>query len=533
MGNSPSFTGGSQYVRVFRGQRDSNATAVVGACDTCGGDNFIGGLDVTTVGGYADSANSKVKSEIIDEAIKIANNLGLKVPTVGDDMTKAKALVAALPKDTLKINSTDTHARTCTAIAASINKIHGNEIINVKLSPEIVCQQVGEVLHSLSTGMHSEYLSIYADVKRIIKNLKVLKETLNEIRETENAKINSSSDPLLADRLTSLDDVHKLVIAEIDRQLLTLQNLMHLSFDEADTNLAGLIKANEGLSKNISKIDAKLGTEGFGKVIANVLRGMGVTAHFAAVIDRALKKVGMTMQEYASDRAPTILYDKIISGVAGKDLSPEQLHEYLKAVTLLQDNVKNNKEIAAAVAGAGDDNDDNIMIGGDEEYFHKTDMDRRVADRKSLRNILFKAFYKQINGLFNQFVASLDAMSDRVGTEIPISDQLNDLRRVLYRISDELVRNKQIYYALIGYYNDAMSKSKKDEVVADLRMVSTYVETLVEMTMYAGARQYLTPIIAHIKSITDVIDKYTSEITAKFGRGEECPYLEERSGGSD
>jgi hypothetical protein len=112
----------------------------------------------------------------------------------------------------------------------------------------------------------------------------------------------------------------------------------------------------------------------------------------------------------------------------------------------------------------------------------------------------------------------------KVGEEIPLSDQLDGLRHVMQRINESLVRNKNIYYALIGYYNDAMSKSKKDTLLGELRMISSFIDTILEMPMYKASAQYFTAIQGHIKSMIDLIERYSEEIAAKFGRGEEPAY---------
>lgn len=525
----------ARFGSFYSGGFDSDF--VEGGCGCRGG--FIGAaeLDTATVRDYTNSLNAKTKQSIIDTIISAATKLGLNV-TGADNQAKIKSLLEQIPTGDRFRKDDATHRTACKGIADVINSVHGTIIVPSDLPPEVICQQVAEIVSSLSAGMHTEFLAVYNDVRRVLKNLYVLKSSLDDTHNAVMDRIKNSDDALLRQQLTTLDDLHKLLTAEIERQTQLLSNLLNVTLFPEERNLAALIKNKKDIHGYIEKIDVKLGSDKFGKVISDILRGLGLTANFALVIDRALKTVGMKMDEYANMKTMQDLRMKITQGLMGKSLTDAELHEYLNAADLLYKNLYRNQEIkekAAEVTGSHE------FIGGDfmsESEYAKTVTDKRILDRKRLRNLIFNAFFRQLNDLFDKFVVGLDQLTNKIGVEIPLSDQLDGFRQIIQRVNDSLVRNKDIYYALIGYYNDALSRSKKDTLVGDLKMVSSFIDTILEMPLYKSSAQYFVNIQSHLKSMIELIDRYSDEIAAKFGRAEvpssniigsnegECPNLD-------
>jgi hypothetical protein len=527
-----SYIGAAEHVMALI---PSISAGYAGGCDCGERPVFIGAdeMDLTTIKDYANSINSKVKTTLIDDIIAVGTRLNLKITgtTQGE---KIKSMLSLLPSGD-KLKSDDaTQRRLCVGLADAINKSHGTTVINTSLPAGVICQNVAEVISSLASGMHTEFLAVYNDVRRILKNLHVLKNAIADDHTAIMDKINKSSDSLLQSNVTSLTDLHNMLTEEIDRQIQMLSNLLNISLVPAEKELAALIKSKKDIHGYIDKIDVKTGSQRFSKVIADILKGLGITANFALLIEKALKTVGMTVNEYANSESVQKLREKVASGIMGKTMDDSALHEYLEAAELLYKNFYRSQDIAKTIetkTGQGEMMSayDDQYTGGDDVY-RKTVMDKRIADREKVRNLIFNTFYRQINALFDSFVGSLDVLTMKVGSEIPLSEQLNSFRHVLQRIDEGLVRNKNIYYALIGYYNDAMSRSKKEALIAELKMVSSYIDTLVEMPLYGASKHYFTAVQGHIRALLDIIDKFSDEIAAKFGRGDsdDCPYLEEK-----
>jgi len=472
---------------------------------------------LATVGGYDESANSAAKDDIINKILEAAANLKLNV-SGSTQSEKIKSLIAAIPSaDRFKTNEA-VHAKTCVGIAKAINVANGNKVIDVdNMTPVQVCSRIAEVLSSLDTGMYSEFLAVYEDIHSVIKNLYVLKDLLEKSNQNLHERVASSDDVALQQNLNITGDVTRTLLAETERQIFLLKNLLNVKIMPSERQLASLLEDKKDLHSFVHQLDAKAGTEEFSKAISEVLRGMGTTAGLALTIQNALKAVGMTINEYNSDGAVTKLRNKVAEKIMTIDDQAER-EKFLDYVKILNSNFHLSDEIASKLSRSGA----YANGGADDAQYKKTVMDRRISERDQTRKLIFSAFYKQLNSLFDQFKNSLDVVSMKVGTEIPVSEELDGFRHVLQRINEDLIRNKDIYYALIGYYNDANSKSKRDALIGQLKMVSSFIDSIIALPMYRSSAAYFTSMKSHLDAIYNMIEKYSEQITAKFGRGSHC-----------
>ena len=477
--------------------------AYLGACEACSG-RFLGAdeLDLETVREYVDSSNFKGKTEIINELVEVGNKLFANKVTGNTTEEKIKSLIAIVPQGNQLASGDEKHKMACDRLAGAINRIHGSEII-APGKPEVVCKQVVEVLSSLASGMHSEFLAVYRDVRTILKNLHALKDAMKETHDHAIEAAESNGE--VSVKMRNMHELHNIITAEIDRQITMLTNLLNVKLMPADRDLGKLIADKKDLHGYIEKIDSKSGDNQFSKVISDVLKGLGLTASFAHIINDALKTVGMTISEYTATHSVRELRDKIVAGLMKQEMNEEQRRKYLDAADLLYKNLHRSEEIAK-IGGASDNLEDH----------HNTAIDERVKNRRRLRNMIFETFFRQLGDLFDRFISSLDAMTIKVGSVIPITDALITFRQYLQRLDVELIRSRGIYYSLIGYYNDALSKQKKDSVMADLRHLSEQLAILEG----GEGKEYFAEVRAPLMSIIAMIDKFSDEVAGKFGRGE-------------
>lgn len=500
-----------------------------GACGCDGEPKKLGGagnMDLKDVSEYANSLNSRAKNRIIDSIIEAASKLNLKVEGK-DTASRIHSLIANIPTGKQFKQDDALQAKTCAAIARAINSAYGSKIIDESLPGNVVCQQIAEVLSSLSTGMHTEFLSVYRDVQKVIKNLHILGERLTENMDQLKSKIASSEDAVVRREVQTNYDLNDMLLKEVTRQSQILGNLLNIQLMPSAKELSSLLKDKKDIFGVISKIDLKPGAEGFGRVISDTLKGLGLTANFALIIEKALKEVGMSMQEYKALKNVDALKSAVVA--KGMKLSDDKLHEFNSALELLEKNLYRRQDIGT-VSGSSEDkmsgsfhSTDEFVLGsyaGGAPDYPRSNMDKRVQDRIKLRNLVFQTFYRQLNAILDRFVGALDILSMKIGRDVPISDQLDGFRQALDRINIEFARKKQMYYALIGYYNDAMSRSKRDQVIADMRMVSSFIDSVLEMPMYRASAGAFQAVQAQTKALLDLIEKYSEEIAAKFGRGE-------------
>lgn len=500
-----------------------------GADCRCGG--WIGGdeqpMDLTSVRDYAQSANAAAKDAIIDSAIDMMNKLGLKVE--GNTRAEKVKSMVNIVGDKTKFK-TDAHKGICVKLANVINSAFGEKVINKDLPPEVICQQVAEMIGSIGAEICKEFYPIYLGAKNVVSNLHTLRQATDIIIDKIKQETEASDDATLQTTLAPYYNLHEIINAEIHRQTLLMENLLKLTLRPAEKDLTALIKSSGDVVGLIKKIDIRAGTDEFSKVLRDLLNGIGITAQLALLVDKALKTVGMTLEEFSKDKKGRLL-EKLVESQMGKQLSDEKLHEFRKIVELLEDNLYRKEDLPrvikerALIEGNAEDNIADMDVGyegGDDasERYHKTVMDRRIADRAKLKNLIFAAFYNRLSEIYDALVSALDKLSSKVGTEIPLSDQLDNFRHIIQRINEALLRNKNVYQALIGYYNDALSRSKREQLVADFNMIISYINNILELPQYKDSAQYFKDVQTQMQAIIDLINKFSDEITLKFGRGE-------------
>tara|TARA_R110002153_G_scaffold273997_3_gene446459 strand:- start:87411 stop:95927 length:8517 start_codon:yes stop_codon:yes gene_type:complete len=573
MGNSASANGATDGSADFVVERFAGAYA--GACDTCGSgmvsgggaaSAFTGGLD--TVVNYVNSAQSGAKSHIIKTILEAAKTLGL-TPTGETDALKVKSLLDKMPKPEQIRQDPEVHKRTCTNIARAINAAYGSPIVNMDVSLELICQQVVEIMSSLVASMHTEFIAVYSDVRKVLENMQSLESFLKENQKQIKEKISESTDTNVVRGLTRNYDVNDSIAQENSRQLSILRNLLNIHLAPSARDLASLLKKKQDITGYIKKIKIKPGESSMGRVISDMLNGLGITANFAIAVNQALTEVGLTMEDFKNMKNASDLNASIIKNIP---IDQNDRHKFNIALDFLRDNLYKREEIGAvkgsmesydygntnsgsvgdlahaaitqqqggAASMVGDVFGDGVFDGGSAsmvgdvfgtdmygmyggaETYEASKLDKRVEANKKLKNLVFSTFNRELNQIMDRLVGALDTLSTKVGTEIPISDQLDGFRQALTRAQSSFAmsRKQEIYFALIGYYNDAQSKSKRDQIIGEFRMISSFIESMMLNQLYAGSIGYFQAVQAQIKSFIDLCSKYTEEVSAKFGRGE-------------
>lgn len=547
----PTFTGAySAALEVEEKRAQATGAYSGGGC----GCSKLGGaagesLDLAEASQYVDSINSKSKTRIIESILEAAAKLGLKSEG-STPAARIKSLLAAIPAGDRFKRDDKAQAQVCESIAKAINAAYGVKVMDAGLPADALCQHIAEILSSLGAGVHTEFLAVYNDVQKVLHNLSILQEQLTADMNQMKEKMSQSEDQIVVKNLQLNFDLYEMLVGEIKRQVQLLSNLLNVHLVPSAGDLAKLLKDKKELHGWVKKIDLKPGSDKFGRVISDLLRGLGVTANFMLVVEQALSTVGLTLSQYKEMKNLDQLRAAAVS--KGLSLSGDELHKFNDALELLEKNLSKVKytpvigsysqdaEMFGSGLTAGDMGDSRRGSCGEEpkatgaysggDTYARSTMDKRVEDRKKLRNLIYQTFVRQLHGVLDKFVGALDVLSMKIGTEIPISDQLDGFRQAINRISLELARKKQVYLALIGYYNDAMSKSKRDQVVGEMKMVSSFIDSIVELPMYRASAGHFQAVQSQIKSLLELIGKYSEEISAKFGRGETADEVKERNG---
>jgi hypothetical protein len=494
------------------GGAELDRVLAIGGCGCSG--LFVGAadIDLAAIKSYSVSANASAKEALVDNIIESLSKLGLKYDSsAATSQAKLQSLINSLPS-TFKSDAAS-QTKTIGGIVGVINKTFGTNVIDVSTSPEESAKRILEVLHSLTAGMHSEYLMVYDDLITTITNLRILVSTLEESLKKIDVHIKDKveKDISLANLRSSVD----LALGESKRQLAMLESLLNTTLSPADKSISKLLEKVSSL-EDIEKL-SRVGDKQFGKTIHDILSGMGVTANLSIVINNALKTVGMTLEQYAKTSSVPKLMEQVETHV--KDLhNDEETSKFFNAVKTLTGNLYR----AGDFAKLAEQNTSPVATAayeGSAEY-EKTVIEKQIKNRKNVRNLIFTAFNKKVQEAFNRLISTIDVLSVKIGTDVPITTDLDGFRNSLSRIDSTLVYQKNIYYALIGYYNDALSKSKREEFIAELKVVKTQAEIVASKPEFASSAGLFNEVIAAVDAIVALIDQYSDEISSKFGSDE-------------
>lgn len=533
---------------IYAGAKGLPMTGTLGGWESAAFDEVDGGccgfvsggaLDIATIRSYDRTINSVTKDQLVDDIIAALTALGLKA-SGSDRNAKVASILSIIPNQRKNGKSfkadAENQAKICKNIAKVINDRYGRNIVDMDAEPAILCQAVSEIAHTLRDDIHLEFIMVQDEVKRVLKNIMLLKTQLEQQYQQLNNKIANSKDTQLQNKSSIQLSLHKMILDEITRQIVMLQNLVDVTLSPADVDIAKLLAdSEEDVPAIIQGIERgpRIGTTQFGEVISKVLTGLGVTAGYAAIIEKALKDTGITIDEYAKSPNLKNIKQKIEERLLNDNLKDKDLHEYLKSAELLYKNFYRAKDIASVINknksgghtemsdfeehdGGGYCAEDSSASAGE----WKTGLDHRVKDKRFEKQVIFKAFNRQINEQFDVIVKSLNVLASKIGSEIPITEQLDGFRDAISKLKP-LLNSKNAFISLIGYYNDAVSKERRETFVAQLRMINTFVESLMEMSIYSSSSSYFRDIHSKIAELMKTIDQYSDRITAKYGSGEQ------------
>lgn len=525
LGSIPAFTGGDDD-DDFAGGDVITATYTSGRCGVCpfgplGGDCSGGAVSVGELAKYTASINSETKNRLIDDLVDIARELGVKVASADERDKKVENLLRALPDPKKKSFKKDAEfqSKVCKKMADELNKKFG-KVIETKQSSAAVCQQIHELIYSLKHGMHAEFLGVMNGIKQALRNLLLLKSAQDQKIEEYNKLVENTEDHALSAKVAKTQDAYKMLREEISRQIDILTNMLNVTLSKTDQDVMELLKSSEDVPGMISKLKGEPGSNEFGETLMKVLSETGTSSHLAALIERALRTVGMSVADYREDIKRNEFEKKLDDKLMSAKLDKEELHEFLKAKELLLKNFSLRADISK---------DLKTMSGGvsDKVPVFQSSIDREIDNKRKLRDVILKSFSTTLNRQFVEILRALDALSDKVGVVLPVTDALDHLRVSLSRLRPYLTK-KNMHIALSGYYKDALSRERREQFISELRLIKGSLEACMETSAYQAHRGLFKDAHTALGSMIETIDRFSDAVTAKIGNGE----IEQDEGGA-
>lgn len=446
-----------------------------GACDC----DFIGGAEedvsVKSAREYLKTASSSAKTGLVKDIIStLTELLKLEPPSGLTDVEIARWLLAHMPGQEKGKNINNSPAvlkKACDKLAELINKNVGIEVIDKDLPAETICAQLSEIAHSLTVGMHLEYLVIQADLISIEANLSWLGELAEEIAATIIEKARAEMNEHERVDLINAKDAMRLTMEEIKRQMALVRALTTGTLSGVDKSISQLIKEGTFIQSGISK-DSRPGDASFRDTVYKVLQGISITAAMGSLVESALKEVGIKIDEYKSFNTVSQLNDAIAKVLPGMG-DTEKMHNFFKSVELLQKHFGDRKEYK--------------MGSFDEPRYPKTEMEKKVEAKTNVIAITLRTFAKKMLALYDAFESSLKKVTHAVGTDIKIGDALKVFIDRLKLLKQDAVLSGEMYRALAGEHTDALAKQKRDEVLGTYKSLISAIDVLMSSATGAGA----------------------------------------------
>ena len=502
------------------GRRNEGITTTIG-----GGGNVIGGY--SSLEEYGNSMFSAAKGDLIRSIAKDVAGV-LKISSSFAETANLKDLIEKFekvvpnPRQGRKIKvDKKIHIDVCKKFAAAINKTYKMNLINLDDTAEQMCQAVSELLYSLFTGLHSEFITVSGDITRIMRNLNALQDYVDGVHN----KLIKDLEEASPGEASLIKDAYEALSREIHRQHAYLANLSSGVIGPVGSSLINLLEENKAMPGLTDDLRAITGSREFSDKLSSMMSGTSNVAHAAYLVDKALKQLGMSVPEYKNTKNMKELRNVIYEKLVKSKPNSKEMNKLLIAADILYRNDLSHENIADYLSKSGKSG----KSGGDSTNFAELVSDslyrdtggvfkgRRHADKQSIgrslnkrtvyREKLFTALNQQIHDCYNHIISELYKIGKKIGNDIPITDTLRSFVRQLGYFSGVQPDRKDLHIALSGYRRDVNSEYVKHDFLKSL-------ETLKDATdSVASGSTYFKNVSAAIHRLIKVIDDFNSTFT--------------------
>jgi hypothetical protein len=467
---------------------------------------------------YADSVSARAKEDVIRRLARALSDAGIAVDPEGDLNDIVNTLVAKIPNPAngkTFANDAASQEKVCQVIANVLNQQFTpgavkatDKLIDTSLGPVSVCRAVGEWAHSFSVGVNTEFLGVHASVRNALRSILALDEVISVTIKNLTRAIDENPDPEFQRKVQTTLELVSRAQAERTRQEELLKNILNISLPPSAEMLKIALRSTDGgLATVIKAIGLKPGTSAFGDALASSISGLGTAAAAAENVHAALKKIGISVQDYLNSTSykqfSALLDDKVDDKLNSRDSSVD-IAKFLKAASELRATFSRRAEIGKLVQ----------KVGGDEDETKSTVV-KRVEKAKTEKLLLVRDFTARMSRHYDEILTSVKALGPELGRKIPLTRRTDDLRDALVRLRD--MRESRIELALAGYYTDAAARERKERFLSSLRFVSSVCADLMGLEQFREASSFLSALKEAIDRLAKTIDTFSDVFARKFG----------------
>ncbi len=485
------------------------------------GDEFkFGGYN--SLENYGNSMFSKAKEELIRSIAKdIATVLKIS-PSFAEkadlkDVISKFTKVVPNPRQGRKIKvSKKIHDDVCKKIANSINKNYKTDLINVDSSAEYMCREISEVLYSLFTGIHTEFLTVAADVSRIMDNLNKLQTYIDGIHNKLIKDLSAHEDS----ESQQIREAYEAISREIRRQHTYLTNLSTGVIGPTGKSIIHLIEENDEFSGLTKDLETMSGSREFSDKLSYMMSGTSSVAHAAYLVDKALKELGLSLSEYKKSKdirsTRKLVYDKLVK----LKPSSKNITKLLAAAEVLYRNDLSHDDIVTHLSKKGGDTFAELVSDGlykdkggvyeGRKYANKGSITTQIHNKKVLKRKLLSGLNSEIRRSYTVVINDLSKISKGLNSgNVKNSDQMHRfVRQMGYLVALQPDRN-DLVKALSGVNTNALSKYVKEDFINSLNAVISVSEELSSGSL----GQQFKEITSSLKSLVGVIENFNNTFT--------------------
>jgi len=402
-------------------------------------------------------------------------------------------------------SSTDSHEKICKALATSINKRYGSEIVDENSDHKLICHATSEVLSSLVNGLKAELDIVGEDIEKYLKNMKTLRSHVEKIHKK------------MTDQGTStIDNFYKKIKIEADRQIVVLENALGIQ-SKITKDLGEKLETAEDLKKLMGQMKVSLGSDDFSRVLSFVLRGHTDVAEVINKVKHALEEIGMTSEDYQNTKTIGELREQVKSHIAKNRESSKVCKNILDVIEILYENDFDDNNILNLTETKGgmdfDKTQEEIYREDPDDRMHRhtgrTSLQKQIRKQSKKREELFSDFKKLLRDRYQQLVDAVSVVPKKIGSSIPASDELGDFITFYRDLQDP--QREDVHLALSGYRKDLSSKTLRTSILSSLKSVSASLEPLKSGASGSDFKAIQNAVHALAKTIDDFGDKYSQQ----------------------
>jgi hypothetical protein len=501
-----------------------------------GGGFFNGGDEqkpLDSIIAYRQSKSHESKQLLAEKIIEALKGAGVNVREGGDIADIAKAIMEKLPNphkgQSYKIDS-ESQKNVLKALVKGLNDAFSpgasdsQKLIPTTYGLEEIARQAMELVYSMTTGVHDEFLTVQASVVNALHNVKVLRKLMDSAHQevVNQANILMANPERDTGNYDSYQEIYRRIAKECDRQIEMLSNMLDSTMGPELNVIQQLAnessKDYEYIKKYVIGKDLDLKTSA--SVIAHLVHGIAATAVMITKTDKVFSELGGQMMNLKGATEEAV--DKAIDELILKN--PSKAATYIKwKVAIKAYNAEQKVREETMEKHNLHNSNDNIRVRvGNAELFEERRSKYATNYKKSTqeRQIIFSDYISKSSATYAKLLAAVDAIGPRIGGEIPISDKLLDLREAFSALADTQLGGGGLEKALIGFDLETSGRQRRDEFMNRLRLIKTVLDQVVSMSVYSGARQYFDPMLSAVNSMVEQADMYYDIVKQKYGSKE-------------